>query len=172
MTRILATVEADLAEVRNSGGHQAAVVAGFLGWMLDAFDFFHHPWYPGHVPNIPRAIPTLRSRRSGLDYGLIDDRRDPWRNPIRLSLRSLGTASYGRHRDDGSAPGNSALGIFLNQARPAGRSQQRQGVTRRELQSNALLSGPIFSIQAIPGRLATLVVPAKSCRPPSRILPP
>jgi MFS transporter, SHS family, lactate transporter len=40
MTRILATVEGDFAIVRSSGGHRAAVVTGFLGWMLDAFDFF------------------------------------------------------------------------------------------------------------------------------------
>ncbi len=40
MSRVIAAVENDLADVKRGQGHRAAVLAGFLGWMLDAFDFF------------------------------------------------------------------------------------------------------------------------------------
>jgi MFS transporter, SHS family, lactate transporter len=40
MTRVLAAMENDLVEEKSLNGHRAALLAGFLGWMLDAFDFF------------------------------------------------------------------------------------------------------------------------------------
>lgn len=40
MFKALASGRNSLTEVGSSGRHGAAVLAGFLGWMLDAFDFF------------------------------------------------------------------------------------------------------------------------------------
>ncbi len=70
-----------------------------------------------------------------------------------LSLRSLGTASYGRHRDGGSTPRNSALGIFLNQTRPAGRSY-RHAVSYIE----AILAGHISYARAMAGTPAIALI--------------
>jgi len=40
MTRALDAVSIDLTADKNASGHRTALLAGFLGWMLDAFDFF------------------------------------------------------------------------------------------------------------------------------------
>jgi hypothetical protein len=40
MTDTLAAIGVDKEEHLAGKGHRAAVLAGFLGWMLDAFDFF------------------------------------------------------------------------------------------------------------------------------------
>jgi SHS family lactate transporter-like MFS transporter len=40
MTRTLAAVDAGREVSKSATGHRTALLAGFLGWMLDAFDFF------------------------------------------------------------------------------------------------------------------------------------
>src|SRR5260370_12681408 len=39
MNKVVAELELE-STTENSAGHQTALLAGFLGWMLDAFDFF------------------------------------------------------------------------------------------------------------------------------------